>query len=123
MADAIAHERGAGRHRHRRTVAVCQPADARDIADAVARQIVTGQDADDARRGAGRSGIDRADPRMRVRRAQHDGMSLTQAVDVIKVVAVAGQKAAVFDTPDRLTDAELLHADLPPETPCRTMGG
>jgi len=46
---------------------------------------------------------------MRMRRAQHEGVSLTRAADVVEVGAATGDKAPILDAADWLTDAELLH--------------
>src|SRR6516165_8574621 len=51
---------------------------------------------------------------MGMRRAQHEGIGLTRAVDVVEVAAATGDEAPILDAANRLTDAELLHETLPP---------
>ena len=97
-----------------RSVAVGDGAEARDRADPVADEVFAGKDGEDPRRGNGGGRVDRADARMRMWRAQHEGIGLARTVEVVEVVAVTGDKAPILDAPDRLTDAELLHGTSPP---------
>jgi len=113
MTDAALHQGWARRHPHRRFVAVAEPADARDVADAVSGQVVAGKHGDDAQHGSCRAGVDRADPGMGVRRAQHRGIGLARLRNIVEIAAVASNKAAIFDPPHRLADAELFHRDTP----------
>src|SRR5436190_19494464 len=51
---------------------------------------------------------------MGMRRAQHEGIALARAADVVEKIAATGDKAPILDAADRLTDAELLHVTSPP---------
>src|SRR5262249_53358053 len=73
-----------------------------------------GVDRDHAGGGARRRGVDPRDRRVRMRRAQHGGISLARQIDVVGVPAGAGDEADVFLARDGLTDTELTHAALLP---------
>ena len=72
-------------------------------------EVFSGVDGEYAGGGQGGRSIDRPDPRMRMRRALHEGVGLPMTIDVIDVIAATGDKTLVLDPADRLTDAELLH--------------
>ena len=67
-----------------------------EAADLVGGDVVAGEDRDDARRLQRGGRIDLVDRRMRVRRAQKIGVGLARTVDVVDVVALAGDEADVF---------------------------
>ena len=52
--------------------------------------------------------------------AQHHGVGLVRADNVVEVVAATGQEAPILDPADRLADAELLHRNSPRPVPCST---
>ncbi len=114
MPHPVARDRRMRRDHRGRPVAVGDGAQARDRADPVAGEIFAGKDGEDPRRGNGGGGVNRADARMRMRRAQHEGIGLARTVEVVEVIAATGNKAPILDAPDRLTDAELLHGTSPP---------
>ena len=61
-----------------------------------ADDVGAGEDRDDARRLQRRGSVDLVDRRMRVRRAQEIGVGLARTIDVVDVVALAGDEADVF---------------------------
>ena len=102
-------------HRTRRVgarsaVAVVDRDEAGQIAVAGLLDVVAGQDQQDARRLAGRSGVDALDIGVGVRRAQHIGPGgRRRKLGVVGVAAAAGQKPRILDPAYRLSDAELCH--------------
>ena len=60
--------------------------------------------------GFGLRGVDLFDPRVSMRRHQHDAVALPRQVDVVDVAAAAGDEAGVLDPGHGLTNAELVHA-------------
>ena len=90
--------------------------------DPAARQIVAGQDSDDAWPSFGGRGIDRLDIRMRVRRAQDDRMRHVLELHIVDITALAGQEPGVFDASRRIADFEFCHA-WPPHIEEITRGG
>ena len=88
---------------HRLAVGAGDQPSARQSVDA--GQVVAGEDRDDAGRGLRLGGVDAADLRMRVRRAQEIGVRVMLRVDVVGVLAGAGEKTIVFLAADRLADA------------------
>ena len=109
MPHPVARQGRSRRHRHFRAVAIGDRAHARDRADAIARQILAGENANDTRSRYGRRGLDRSDPGMRMRRAQHRQMGLTRPDNVVEIAAASGQEPPVFGASDRLSNAELRH--------------
>src|SRR5215472_12717435 len=97
-----------------RSVAVGDSAEARNGSDRVAGKVLTGKHCKHTGGGTRCLGIDRTDSSVRMGRAQHEGMRLARPTDIVEVIAVPGDEAPVFDAPDRLTDAELLHGTSPP---------
>ncbi len=85
---------------HRLAVgAVDQPA-ARQAADVFGGHVRAGEDRDHAGRLLRRGDVDAVDFRVRVGRAQEDGVGLLRQDDVVGVLAVAGQEPIVFLTFD-----------------------
>src|SRR5262249_20911413 len=97
-----------------RAVAVGDGAQAWDRAEPVADKVLAGKDSENPRGGCSSARIYRADPRMGMRRAQHEGIGLAWPVDVVEIGAATSDETLVLDTADRLTDAELLHGTSPP---------
>ena len=64
-----------------------------------------------AGRRARGAGVDRADRRARVRRAQHSGVRLVGQVHITDIAAAPGDKAAVLDARNGLSYCEVGHAD------------
>ena len=114
MPHAVAYHCRARRRDGRRPVAVGQPAETGDRAESVLRQVGAGQHRDDAGRRRRGRGVDRADTGMRMRRAQHKGVSLARTNEIVDVMTAPGQKPLVLDAADRLADAELVHPKGPP---------
>src|SRR5262249_4304904 len=106
MPYTVADDRRMWRQHRRRPVAVGDRAEARNVSDPVARDVIPGQDGEHAGGGKRCRRIDSADARMRVRRAQHEGISLVRSLNVIDIIAATGDEAPVLDAADRLTDAE-----------------
>ena len=92
---------------HRRAVlAVDQPA-AGQAADLGVGQVGAGEDVDDAGRLLRRVELDRADARVRMRRAQEHAVGLARQHDVVGVLAVAGEEAPVLAPAQALADRVL----------------
>ncbi len=106
-------ERGMGARLHRRAVLGKDRPAADQPADLVGRDVVAREHGDDARRGQGRGGVDALDVRMGVRRAHEIGVGLTVTVDVVGVLALAGDETNVFLALDGCADAGRAHATLP----------
>ena len=117
--DDVAHETHplAREHRQRRPAPgravgvfehqVDQPGDqgiARDRPDRVAREVGGGEHVDGARRRARRRGVDAGDAGMRVRRAQHHGMSLPGEGDVVGIAPAPAQQPQILLPENRLSD-------------------
>src|SRR5215472_5586422 len=90
-------------------VAVLQRHDTGNLTDAVALEVRTGEDANNAGCGECRRRIDRTDDRVRMRRAQDIADGLARQYDVICIVAGTGDEAAILAAPHRLANAELSH--------------
>src|SRR3984885_9245602 len=69
---------------------------ANEAADLVGRDVVAGEDRDDAWRLKSRRRVDSVDRRMGVRRAEEIRIGLARTVDVVDVMALAGDEADVF---------------------------
>src|SRR5437762_1450822 len=82
-------------------------------ADLVGGEIGAGQDRDDAVCGAGGAGVDVLDLGVGVGTAQEIGIGLAGAIDVVGVVALAGDEAEVLFAPDRGADDRGGHARAP----------
>ena len=109
----IAHlalgERGMGARFHWRAVLRIDHDAADEAADLVGRDVVAGEDRNDARRFQRRGRVDLVDCRMGVRRAQKIGMGLARTIDVVDVVALAGDEADVFRAFDGGANAGRAH--------------
>ena len=77
----------------------------RDRFEAVRGKVHAGQHREHARRGLGVIGRDRADARMRMRRAHHHRIDLARQVLVGGIAAVAAHQAQILAPPYRLADA------------------
>ena len=76
----------------------------RDRPQSVGSAIGTGEDAQDARHGAGFCRSDTADARMRIRRAQHHRIGLARDIDIVAEPASAGQQPIILRAADRAAD-------------------
>ena len=74
-------------------------------------QILAGQNREHARRRRGCRGIDFADARVRMRRAQHNGVCLARQRQIVDIIAMPGQKTPILDPAHRLADPELVHSN------------
>ena len=107
IAHAIDDQRRTLRREHRRAVALLARHRRLGHGDAVVRIVGPGEHRHHARRARRRRGIDRADPRMRVRRAHEHAPGLPMQRLIVLVAALAGQQPQILKPADRLTDAEL----------------
>ncbi len=89
-------ERRVWRHLHRRAVFGMDHPAADEIADLVGGKFGTGEYRKHTRHAGGSLGVDRFDRGVGVRGADEKGVALTGAVDVVGVVALAGDEAVVF---------------------------
>ena len=89
-------ERRMRRHFHRRAVFGMNHPAADEIADLVGGELRAGQHRDHAWRGGRRLAVDRFDGRVGVRGTDEEGVSLAGPVDVVRVVALAGDEAVVL---------------------------
>ena len=109
----IAHlalrERGVGAGAHRRAVLVEDRPAADQAADLVGRDVVAGEDRDDARRRRGVLKVDRLDLRVRMRRTQKIGVGLARTIDVVDVAALARDEAEIFLSAHGGADALIGH--------------
>ena len=94
---------------HRRTVLEidCHAADMR--ADLIGDGVLAGEDRDHARRLQRGRRVDLVDRRMRVRRAQKIGVGLARTIEVVDVMALAGDEADVFRAFDGGANAGRAH--------------
>ncbi len=104
---ALRQHRMAGLLHRRAVLAVDQPA-AGQAADLGVGQVGASEDVQHAGRLQRRVELDGADARMRVRRAQEDGVGLAVQRHVVGVLAVAGEKALVFAPAQALADGARL---------------
>jgi hypothetical protein len=111
MADLGADDGGLLRAHDRRAVKVLDAdvgrvgvGDVGQRVEPVGDDVGMGQHREDSGQGAGGGGVDRADQRVRVRRAHHHGTGLARQVDVVAVAAVAGQQAQILPPPYRPPD-------------------
>ena len=80
----------------------------------VGSRIRAGQHGQHSGRGPRRGRVDAIDPRMGVRRAQHDGMRQAVEAQIVEIGAVAGDEARILPAPGRIADHRaLLHWRLP----------
>src|SRR6266404_1513529 len=66
------------------------------VADLVAGKFRAGEHGDDARHGGCRLGVDALDPSVCMRRADERGVRLAGSVDVVGVMALAGDESLVL---------------------------
>ena len=109
IADLALSERRMSAGLHRRSVLRMDHPAADEAADLVGRDVVAGEDRNHARGFQGGGSVDLLDRRMRVRRAQKIGVSLSRTVDVVDVVPLAGDEANVFAALDGGADAGRAH--------------
>ena len=109
QADAVLAQRRVGRREHGRAVGLVARHGAGNVAEPGGRDIDAGIDRENARRRLRRRGVDRGDPGVRVRRANHESVRLTGAIDVIGIPAAAAQQPRVFPPGNPLSDAEFGH--------------
>ncbi len=109
MAHAPQGQRRVRRLDHGRAVPRLDQPAAGQAADLVGGHVGAGEDAGDPRGLPRRRGVDAADARVRVRRAQDVGVELVGPVDVVGVAAVAGDEAPVLLAPEARADAALGH--------------
>jgi hypothetical protein len=113
VADAIGRQHVMRRHRHRRAVAVMQHnvgrraggGEMRDAREPVGQRVLAGQHREYAGHGARRGHVDRTDQRMGMRRAHRGAVGLAGQIDVVAIIAAAGDEACVFLAAYRLSDA------------------
>ncbi len=79
---------------------------ARDVAEAVGREVVAGQHQQHAGHGARRGHVDPADIGVRGLRAHHHGLRHVGKRDVVGIAALAGDQGLVLGTPNGLANAE-----------------
>ncbi len=82
-------------------------------AELVGGEVALREHAEHARHGLRRRRIEPRYFRMRVRRAQQDGIGLARNVDVVDEPPAALQQPRVLEPAHRLTDAEGAHVFLP----------
>ena len=113
VADAIGRQHVMRRHRHRRAVAVGQHdvgrraggGEMRNALEPVGQRVLAGQHREHAGHGARRGDVDRTDQRVGMRRAHRGAVGLAGQIDVVAVIAAAGDEARVFLAAYRLSDA------------------
>src|SRR5262249_35820315 len=87
-----------------------QTAGGRQVVPARGRPLGTGQHQQHAGSRLCRAGIDRADARMRVRRAQDAAVGHIGEVEIVDIAATAADEPRVLETRHRLTQRELAHS-------------
>ena len=105
----VAGDRRMRRHLHRRAVLRRDRPAADQIADLVGREIGAGQHRDDAGHAFRFGAVDLLDLRVRVRRADEIDVGLARAVDVVGVLALAGDEPVVFLAADCRADPGRAH--------------
>ena len=120
MAGLAAGERRMRRHLHRRAVLGMDHPAADEIADLVGGKLGAGEHRQHARHAGGRLGVDRFDRGVGVRRADEIGKGLARPVDVVGVMALAGDEAVIFLAAHRGADPGCAHGGFPPAVPSRT---
>src|SRR5215468_11679922 len=86
-----------------------------EVADLVLGDVGTRIDGKTAGRGNRGRGFDRLQGRMRVRRAHEHRIGLAWPIDVVGVLALAGDEALIFLAPNGSADAGRGHG-FPPRT-------
>ena len=77
----------------------------RNAREPVGQRVLAGQHREHAGHGARRGDVDRADQRVGMRRAHRGAIGLARQIDVVAVIAAAGDEACVFLAAYRLSDA------------------
>ena len=106
--DLVDRQRIMRRGEHRRAVAVdrlnfCRMGEERNMRNwfqSVGQQVLAGEHGENAGHGHGVLDIDRFDPRMRMRRAQHYGVHLPRQVHVVAEAALSGDQSSVSEFRD-----------------------
>jgi len=111
MAHSVRSQRSVRRLGHGAAVLVLDAPAAGQAADIVLRHVGAGEHGDHAGGFCRPGGIELADLRMGMRRAQDMGIELARAIDVVDVGAAAGEKAEVFLAAHGGADAVLAHGD------------
>ncbi len=99
---------------HGRAILVVDHPAADEPADLVRRDVIASEDGQHAGHGGGLLGVDLLDVRMGVRRTQEIGMGLPRTVDIVRVIALAGDEAEIFLARNARADSSGRH-DAPPE--------
>src|SRR5215468_602207 len=90
-----------------------------EVADLVLGDVGTRIDSQTAGRGKRGRGIDRLQACVRVRRAHEHGIGLAWPVDIVSILALAGDEALIFLAPNGSADAGGGHG-FPPRVSCWT---
>ncbi|MGY4306294.1 hypothetical protein ACVIJ6_003537 [Bradyrhizobium sp. USDA 4369] len=106
VADDLMGEQATRRHRHRLAVGPLEDRERRDGADVVGDEIGAGIDRLHARDLARRSGVDRQDFRMRMRRAQHVKPQRAVIRLVVDELPLPGEQPLILQALDGLPRAE-----------------
>ena len=90
-----------GQHRvrrlgHGRAILVVDLPATGHAADLIGRHILAGENRNHPRHGPRSGEVERPDPRMRMRAAQKPGIGLARAIDIIGVMAAAGEETQIF---------------------------
>ncbi len=113
MTNLADRERRVRRLRHGRAVLVVNLPAAGEAADTVRGHVRAGQNGDYPIGFFGLGRVDPVDGGVGMRRAQNPGMALPGTVDVVGVVAVAGQEPLILDPLDGRADARAGHRATP----------
>src|SRR5215470_2245005 len=89
------------------------------IANLILGGVRAGENGKAARRGQRGRSIDRLQARVRVWRAHEHRVGLARAIDVIGILALAGDEAVILLAPDGSADAGGGHG-FPPRVSCST---
>ena len=120
--DAVLHQRRKARTVHRRPVAALEPARHRQVAEARGRIVGAGEHAQHAGRALGSGGVDRADFRVRVRRAQHITECHARQDDVADIAPFTPYQPRILEPGHRLAHSEFTHC-APRVDSCRLIVG
>ena len=112
VAHPTAGEQRARRQHHQTAVAIVDRCETGQTAETGRLDVRADIDGKHAGRGGGRVGIDHHKLCMGVGRAQKIRVDLTRQVDVVGVLALAGEQSRVLLAPHRLTDSEFSHRHL-----------
>ena len=98
----------------RRAVAPLEAARNGQIVEAGGFHIRRSEHRQHAGRGFGRRGVERLDPGVRMRRAQHHAMHQAGQLDVVGIAAAALDQPRILETRHALTDCEFAHGNVLP---------